>query len=234
MVLESMVLPIMRNYDAEGSRKYSGVEDETLAKAIRYAADNGAKVINLSFGKPYTWNKEAVDAAVRYAMHKDVLIVHAAGNNGENLDVTDHFPNPVYKDGKGKAEAWIEVGASRPYDDTNTIAAFSNYGKLTVDVFAPGTGIYSTIPYSKYDTYNGTSMAAPVVSGIAALIRGYYPKLTAAQVKDIIMKSVVKINHKVYSMGSYDIPRLIPFSETCVSGGVVNAYNALKLAATYK
>jgi subtilisin family serine protease len=194
------------------------LRDKSLAKAIRYAADNGAKVINLSFGKPYTWDKKDVDEAVKYAMQKDVLIVHAAGNDGEDLDNTPHFPNPIYLDDQGTANAWIEVGASGGKDDNSLAADFSNYGKRTVDVFAPGVNVYSTIPGNRYISWSGTSMAVPVVAGLAALIREYYPKLTAVQVKEIILKSVVK----------RDV-----LKDKCVSGGVVNAYNALKLAATY-
>jgi cell wall-associated protease len=194
------------------------LRDRNLADAIYYAVDNGALIINLSFGKQYSWDKRAVDNAVKYAVKHDVLIIHGAGNSGQNLDVTEYYPNPVYKDNGGRADAWIEVGASGFKDDETLLAAFSNYGKGRVDVFAPGVKIYSTIPGSKYDTWSGTSMAAPVVAGLAALIRGYYPKLTAVQVKEIIMKSVVK----------KDI-----LKEKCVSGGVVNAYNALKLAAVY-
>ncbi len=166
-------------------------------------------------------------------MKKDILIVHAAGNNSENLDIVEHYPNPVYLNNKDSANAWIEVGASRHLNDTIMIAAFSNYGKRSVDVFAPGTNIYSTVPYSKYETQHGTSMAAPVVSGIAALLRGYYPRLTAAQVKKIILTSVVRVKHNVYVTGNNGALISVPFSETCVSGGVVNGYNALKLAAIY-
>lgn len=195
------------------------LRDENLAQAIRFATDHGAKVINLSFGKPYTWNKKAVDDAVKYAMHQDVLLVHAAGNAGEDLDNQPHFPNPVYLDGKGRMEAWIEVGASGPKDDSTLVPFFSNYGKESVDVFAPGVQIYSTLPFNQYAFFDGTSMAAPMVAGLAALIREYYPSLNAKQVKEVIMKSVVK----------RDI-----LKDKCATGGIVNAYNALKLASTYK
>jgi subtilisin family serine protease len=195
------------------------MRDDALARAIRFAVDHGAKIINLSFGKPYSWDKKKVDEAVKYAMQKDVLIIHAAGNAGENLDNEDHFPNPVYADKSGIANAWIEVGASGWKDDSTLAAPFSNYGKKDVDVFAPGRAIYSTIPFNQYVSWDGTSMATPVVSGLAALIREYYPQLTAAEVKKIIVESVVKR------------PVL---ADKCASGGVVNAYNALKLASTYK
>lgn len=194
------------------------LRDKSLANAIVFAVDHGAKVINLSFGKPYTWDKKCVDDAVKYAMQKDVLLIHAAGNSGTDLDANEHYPNPNYLD-KGTAKAWIEVGASGPNDDHTLLPDFSNYGQTAVDVFAPGVQIYSTLPGNQYAKWNGTSMAAPVVSGLAALIREYYPKLSAIQVKEIIMKSVVK----------RDI-----LKDKCMSGGVVNAYNALQLAAAYK
>jgi subtilisin family serine protease len=209
--------------------------DKDVANAIRYAVDNGAKVINMSFGKAYSWDKATVDAAVKYAVEKDVLLVHAAGNDNKNLETEHNFPTPIYLDGT-VATSWITVGASGPKDDETLKASFSNYGKTQVDVFAPGVNINSTVPGSKYKEENGTSMASPVVAGLAALIRSYYPKLTAVQVKEIIMKSVVKVNHNVtYKKG--DAPDTesvsVPFSDLCVSGGIVNAYNALKMAATY-
>ena len=194
------------------------VRDEAVARAIRYAVDHGAKVINMSFGKPYTWNKKLVDDAVKYAMKNDVLLVHAAGNAGQNLDNEEHYPNPVYADSSGKAEAWLEVGASGPKDDSTLAADFSNFGKRDVDVFAPGVAIYSTLPFNQYNSWEGTSMAAPMVTGLVALIREYYPRLTAAQVKQIIIRSVLKRS---------------VLTDKCVSGGIVNAYNALKLAASY-
>ncbi|WP_316771280.1 S8 family peptidase [Pedobacter frigiditerrae] len=207
--------------------------DKDVANAIRYAADNGAKVLNMSFGKSYSWDKAVVDEAVKYAVSKDVLLIHAAGNDNNDVDVENNFPTAKYLDGS-IANSWLTVGASGPKDDETLKAAFSNYGKTTVDVFAPGVRILSTVPdNNKYIEEDGTSMAAPVVAGLAALIRSYYPKLTAVQVKDIIMKSVVKINHNVSTMKGADTVS-IPFADLCVSGGIVNAYNALKLAATYK
>lgn len=207
--------------------------DKDVANSIRYAVDNGAKVINMSFGKAYSWDKKLVDEAVKYAMSKDVLLVHAAGNDNKNTDIEVNFPNRNYEGGS-TAEAYISVGASGWNDDEDLKADFSNYGKTSVDVFAPGRQINSSIPdgnaYAKFD---GTSMAAPVVAGLAATIRSYYPKLTAVQVKEIIMKSVVKVDHPVNVMVNEE-PVSMPFSDLCVTGGIVNAYNALKLAATYK
>lgn len=205
--------------------------DKDVANSIIYAVDNGAKVINMSFGKAYSWDKEAVDKAVQYAMKNDVLMVHAAGNDNKNLDLATNFPNRNYKAGK-TAEAWLEVGASDANDNKTLKANFSNYGKTTVDVFAPGVSINSSVPGSLYELNSGTSMAAPVVSGLAALIRSYYPALSAVQVKEIIMKSVVKVDHEVNIMVNGKKEN-IPFSDLSISGGIVNAYEALKLAETY-
>jgi len=207
--------------------------DKDVANGIRYAADNGAKVINMSFGKGYNWDKKVVDEAVKYALSKDVLLVHAAGNDGKDLEKETNYPTRTYADGSGMADAWIEVGASGPDNDSTLVAPFSNYGKTKVDVFAPGEAIYSTTPGSHYANHDGTSMASPVVAGLAALIREYYPKLKAVQVKDIIMRSVVKPDHSV--MISVDgAPRKVLLSDISVSGGVINAYQALQLAETYK
>ncbi|MDP4130639.1 MAG: S8 family peptidase [Bacteroidota bacterium] len=207
--------------------------DKDVANGIRYATDNGAKVINMSFGKGYSPQKSVVDEAVKYAMSKDVLIVHAAGNEGVNLDSSDNFPTRRYEQG-GEAGAWIEVGASDKKDDSALVANFSNYGKTSVDVFAPGVQIYSSTPGSQYEYYSGTSMASPVVAGLAALIREYYPKLTALQVKDIILRSVTPVHHKVVVKDGKGNEEQVPFSDICVSGGIVNAYNALLLAKHYK
>jgi subtilisin family serine protease len=200
--------------------------DKDVANAIRYAANNGARIINMSFGKTYTQDKKGVDEAVKYAMGRGLLIIHAAGNDNKDLDTEQNFPNRIYADGSGTAQAWIETGASSFRDDENLKAPFSNYGKTSVDVFAPGVKINSCIPGNKYAAFDGTSMAAPVVAGLAALIMEYYPKLTAIQVKDIILKSVVKINHPVELRTSSGL-KSVPFSELCNTGGIINAYQAV-------
>ncbi|WP_316791082.1 S8 family peptidase [Pedobacter frigoris] len=204
--------------------------DKDVANSIRYAVDNGAKVINMSFGKSYSWDKNIVDEAVKYAVSKDVLLIHAAGNDNKDLEVEANYPNPDYLSG-GTATSWLTVGASGWENDGSIKASFSNYGKTKVDVFAPGVNINSTVPGSKYEKLDGTSMAAPVVAGLAGLIRSYYPKLTALQVKEIIMKSVVKVEQSVVIKDEQDNSKTVPFSDLCVTGGIVNAYNALKLAA---
>jgi cell wall-associated protease len=204
--------------------------DKDVANAIRYAADHGARVVNMSFGKGYSQDKKVVDEAVRYALSKDVLFVQAAGNENDDIDSASNFPNRRYADG-GEAGAWIVVGASGQKDDATLKAPFSNYGKLAVDVFAPGEQIYSSIPGSRYAYFDGTSMASPVVAGLAALIREYYPDLKAAQVKDIILQSVVKVDHPV-TLRVGQTEESVPFTDLCRTGGIVNAYQALELAAS--
>ena len=262
--------------------------DKDVANGIRYAVDNGAQIISMSFGKGYKWDKVAVDGAVKYAEQKGVLLVHAAGNDNLNVDLQENYPNKYFEgkelaafrkavekskrftlpvvplDSRGGqyrraperidlkglevknaksidslrvlipyAKNWIEVGASSYKDDDDLKASFSNYGKHSVDVFAPGFMIKSTTAGSKYDEFDGTSMAAPVVSGLAALVLSYYPELTPIELRDIIIKSVVKVPHKVKYKNEKDESIKSLFSEICVSGGIVNVYNALKAAASY-
>ena len=207
--------------------------DKDIANAIRYAVDNGAKVINMSFGKPYVWSKQVVDDAVRYAQSKDVLLVHAAGNDAKNIDVAKNYPTRFYSDSTGlitgMADNWIEVGASSWKNDENLVADFSNFGKENVDVFAPGVKINSTVPYNSYENNDGTSMAAPVVCGLAALLRSYFPMLSALQVKALILNSVYKVPQKVKVSEDGHSDRVY-FSDICISGGVVNAFNAVSEA----
>jgi len=262
--------------------------DKDVANGILYAVDNGARVINMSFGKGFKWDKKAVDDAVKYAEERGVLLVHAAGNDNENIDVKENYPNKYFdtpeaiayaKESRRKssdalkdllrstqgqasdrmqrsgmrspatafkkpgidtarfqlphAKNWIEVGASAYANDGNLKASFSNYGKYTVDVFAPGFMINSTVPGSKYEEFDGTSMAAPVVSGLSALILSYYPDLKPHQVREIIMKSVTKVEQKVKYKNDRNESVRSAFSDICVSGGIVNAFNALKMAASY-
>ena len=257
--------------------------DKDVANGIRYAVDNGARIINMSFGKGFKWNKEVVDEAVKYAEEKGVLLVHAAGNDNLSIDLEENYPNKYFDSpeaiaykkihkkaqikipftptqnqmqnqsisrGSGNgiikpdpidtamfklphANNWIEVGASAYADDGSLKASFSNYGKYMVDVFAPGFLINSTVPGSKYDVFDGTSMAAPVVSGLAAMILSYFPDLKPYQVREIIMKSVAKVDHKVKYKNDKDENLRISFSDLCLSGGIVNAYNAIKLAESY-
>lgn len=204
--------------------------DKDIALAIRYAVDNGAKVINMSFGKGYSLDKKWVDDAVKYAYKKGVLLVHAAGNDAKNIDTIPNYPTPVFSN-KKRARNWITVGASGDAQVEGLVASFSNYGKNEVDVFAPGVQIYSTVPgQDTYKSLQGTSMAAPVVSGIAALIMSYYPELKVEQVKDIIERSVVIPQGEIRTPGTGLKVQLSDLSRT---GGIVNAYEAVKLADSF-
>jgi subtilisin family serine protease len=206
--------------------------DKDIANAIRYAVDNGAQVISMCFGKDFSPEKNWVDDAVRYAQSKDVLLVHAAGNDAKNIDTADNFPNPVFLNKQGRAKNFITVGASGDATNGGFTARFSNYGKSEVDVFAPGVNIYSTLPGGdKYGSLSGTSMAAPVVAGLGALILSYYPDLSAEQIKYVIEKSVSPEKEKVKLPGTDELVNLSDISKT---GGEINAYNAIKLAATLK
>ena len=212
--------------------------DKDVANAIRYAVDNGASIINMSFGKGHSWNKGVVDDAVRYAAKNDVLLVHAAGNSHQNNDTTGNFPNDKYEKAKGflfwkkkKAKNWLEVGALSYKTGEDLPATFSNYGAENVDIFAPGVSIYSSTPDNNYQAIQGTSMASPVVAGVAAVLRSYFPTLKAEQVKSIIMESASPHNTNVKQPGTGEI---VNFSTLSVSGGVVNMKNAIAKAATTK
>jgi subtilisin family serine protease len=202
--------------------------DKDVANAIRYAVDNGARVINMSFGKPYSPFKSAVDAAIKYADSHGVLMIAASGNDGANLDTASNFPTPEYTGG-GRATNWIEVGASSWRGGDTLATSFSDFSKTRVDVFAPGEDILSTVPGGGYERLSGTSMAAPVVTGLAALIMSYYPDLSAAQVKRIILDSATPYNRTSLVPGS-QTGESAPFASMSVTGAIVNAYNALKLA----
>lgn len=204
--------------------------DKDVANGIRYAVDNGAKIINMSFGKGYSYNKQVVNEAVEYASKKGVLLVHAAGNSNNDNDVIGNYPNDSLSGGRF-AETWIEVGASQQ-ESKHLATDFSNYGKNNVDLFAPGYQIYSTTPNNGYEDANGTSMASPVTAGVAALVWSCYPNLSAVQVKDVLMKSVTRYNGTVVLPGTEKDK--VKFSELSVSGGVVNAEKALKMAAKIK
>src|SRR5690242_810214 len=206
--------------------------DKDIANAIRYAVDNGAEVISMSFGKAFSPQKGWVDDAVKYAERKDVLLVHAAGNDSKNDDTGLNYPSPVFRDSSGVANNFITVGASGDPTNGGFTASFSNYGKKSVDVFAPGVNIYSTLPHDKFGKMSGTSMAAPVVAGVAALILEYYPDLSAQQVRYVIDHSAVPETEKVKLPGSTDDS--VSLADISISGGEVNAYNALRLASTLK
>ncbi len=201
--------------------------DKDVALGIRYAVDNGAKVINTSFGKGYSPKAKWVYDAIKYAERKDVLIVNAAGNDAQDIDEKPSFPKDV-DDAKEIADNFITIGATTRFYNDNLLADFTNYGKKSVDVFAPGHDIYNTIPGNKYKMLSGTSMASPCTAGVAALIRSYYPQLSASQVKHILMNSGTLVTKKVLLPGGNG--KKVQLSDISVSGRLVNAYNAVKMA----
>lgn len=206
--------------------------DKDIALAIRYAVDNGAKIINMSFGKSFSPQKKWVDDAIRYAQSKGVLVVHAAGNDAKNVDSTENYPNPIFADTKQRATNFITVGASGDPKIGGFAASFSNYGKKEVDVFAPGVKIYSTLPGgTTYGFLQGTSMASPVVAGLGALLLSYFPTLSAEQIKYCIEKGAQNPNTETKKPGTDEQYQFGDFSRT---GGIINAYESVKIAATLK
>jgi subtilisin family serine protease len=201
--------------------------DKDVANAIRYAVENGADIINMSFGKAYSPRKFYVDEAFKYADENDVLLVTGAGNSAENIDSTFSYPNKFYEDG-GMMQNFLSVGASSWMGDSLLAADFSNYG-TRVDLFAPGVDIYSSTPDDTYESFDGTSMASPAVAGAAALLMSYYPDLTAQQIKTILLETVTKPSNIVYKPGS---DQGIPFSNLSSTGGILNIFEAFKLAET--
>jgi subtilisin family serine protease len=202
--------------------------DKDVANAIRYAVDNGAQIINMSFGKEFSPQRPAVEAAYKYAASKNVLLVHAAGNEDDNLDLIPHYPASFYLDGSTPPNL-LTVGASGPTNDENLPASFSNYSKRQVDVFAPGVGIFSTLPGNKYGSESGTSMASPVTAGVAAVLKSYYPSLTAVDLKRIIRQSAQVHHTQVLVPGEGG--KKADFSTLSATGGIVDLFAALQLAA---
>ena len=214
-------------------------QDKDVALAVRYAVDNGAQIINMSFGKSYSPNKDEVIAAFRYAEEKGVLLVHAAGNEALDVDEAENYPGPKYPNMSESFSNWLEVGASTRYKKVKykkgyfwhdgLVADFSNYGDQLVDVFAPGLEIYSTVPQSEYDVYDGTSMAAPMVSGVAALLKSYYPDFSMMQIRDIIVSSTQNMDKYTAPLPG-DPEVFVSFNDLCKTGGIVDVYAAVELA----
>ncbi len=217
--VELMILKVLDGGDEE---------DKDVASAIYYAVDNGARVINMSFSKNLSLNKKLVDKAMRYAERKGVLIVKAAGNDNSSIDELPCFPNR-FLGGKKVLKNFICVGSIQA---CGLVAASSNYGKKSVHLFAPGDVIFSTVLENRYKRLSGTSMAAPVVTGVAALIWNYFPELTAKQVKQAILEGVVSWKGRyVYLPAEIGSPEVVvDFGELCTTGGILNALQAVKIA----
>ncbi|MGE0614599.1 MAG: S8 family serine peptidase [Bacteriovoracia bacterium] len=205
--------------------------DKDIALAVRYAADNGANIINMSFGKSVSPGKGKIDEAFLYAANKGVLIVHAAGNSSEDIDTAANFPNrnvldPARHGGVAEIPTWLEIGASSQFNDQRLTAVFSNYGKKNVDVFAPGVDLNSTTPGNTYSVFSGTSMACPAAAGVAAVIWSQNPELSASQVKAVLLKN---------ARDKADLPVLIPGTMTLApygtlsqTGGEAEVFSALR------
>lgn len=209
--------------------------DKDIALAIRYAVDNGASVINMSFGKSYSPLAKEVFEALKYADEKGVLLVHAAGNDAKDIDTEPNFPTYKYEWQNGKKlDHYLTIGASTRYhsnkkEKVNGLAAdFSNFGQVGVDVFAPGNEIYNTVPGNKYKSLQGTSMAAPMVSGAAAFIKSYFPSLTMKEIKDILLKSATSFKGTQQEMPGTG--EAVDFGKLSVTGGTINLVEAVKLA----
>lgn len=203
--------------------------DKDITMAIRYAVDNGAKIINMSFSKQFSLHQEWVTEAIKYAEDHNVLLVRSAGNVSDDIDKEVYYPTDTnLEDGKEFCSNFIIVGSVTHKLDSTFVSDYSNYGKQNVDLFAPGDEIYSTASKNSYEFDSGTSMSVPMVSGTAALIWSYYPNLTAAQVKQIIMESGSSYDLQVIVPGTED--KKVPFSELSKSGKVLNVYDAMQLA----
>jgi subtilisin family serine protease len=209
--------------------------DKDIANAIKYAVNNGAKIINMSFGKDFSPQKYLVDQAIRYASDNDVLIVHAAGNESENTDKDPRYPSVLNNEKQKITDSWLNVGATSKVPGYYFVGDFSNYGKNSVELFAPGVDVYSLQPENKYDVLDGTSFASPMVAGAAALVKSYYPEFSAIQIKDIILSSVSSDyrKQKVFlpSKEEESKPKKAKakFGKLSATGGLLNVYNAMQL-----
>ena len=199
--------------------------DKDIALAIRYAVDNGAKIINMSFGKGYSTHQREVYEAFEYANSKGVLLVHAAGNDNKNIDLEPNFPTSVYSFQKEKLDLFLTIGASTSTKSKYLAADFSNFGQKGVDIFAPGDEIYNSIPQSEYKILQGTSMASPMVAGVAALLVSYFPTLSMHEIKEIMLKSAT--NYKGTKQQVPGTDKIVDFASLSVTGGVINVKNAV-------
>ena len=190
--------------------------DKDIALAVRYAVDNGAMVINMSFGKAYSPHQKEVYEAFKYADSNGVLLIHAACNDAKDIDVEPNYPTSMYSFQTEPLDHFVTIGASTKNKGEEMVASFSNYGAKGVDVFAPGFEIYNTIPQSKYRNLQGTSMAAPMVAGAAAMLKSYFPELSMKEIKEVLYSTSVRY------------PKVDGFAEKSVTGGVINIYNAAK------
>ncbi len=201
--------------------------DKDIALAIRYAVDNGAQIINMSFGKAYSPHQKEVYEAFKYASDKGVLLVHAAGNDHKDIDVEPNFPTYKYSFQTEKLPLFLTIGSSTKDKKGKLPSAFSNYGQYGVDVFAPGSEIYNAVPQSDYKILQGTSMASPMVAGVAAMLKSYFPDFTMQEIKDVMLASAK--SYKGVEQTHPETKEMVDFGTLSVTGGVINVYNAVKM-----
>ena len=201
--------------------------DKDIALAIRYAVDNGAKVINMSFGKEFSLYKEWVFNAIKYAEKNNVLIVSSSGNSKFNLNDKNYYPNDNVDNGLEISDNFLLVGSSSNKLGASIFSSYSNFGEIDVDLFAPGEDIYTIFPNNKYKFDSGTSLSSTLTSGVAALLFSYYPNLTSSEVKHILMDSGLEFKFEVSTPTKEDKDKKTPFNKLSKSGKVLNAYNAL-------
>lgn len=200
--------------------------DKDIALAIRYAVDNGAQIINMSFGKSYSPQAKEVYDAFAYADSKGVLCIHAAGNDSKDIDTEPNFPTSMYEFQTKKLDHFMTIGSSTRHSKLKLASSFSNFGSKGVDVFAPGSEIYNSVPQSEYQTLQGTSMACPMVSGVAALLKSYFPDMSMKEIKEVILSTAKSYKGKMqYKPGTKDE---IDFGTLSVTGGVVDVFAAVK------
>jgi len=199
--------------------------DKDIALAIRYAVDNGAQVINMSFGKSYSPNAKEVYEAFKYADEHGVLCIHAAGNDSKDIDTENNFPTSVYEFQTVKFDHFLTIGSSTRFTKEKLPSSFSNFGQKGVDVFAPGSEIYNSVPQSDYMVLQGTSMACPMVSGVAAMLKSYFPEMTMKEIADVILETAT--DYKGVQQTHPETKEMVDFGTLSVTGGVVNVYAAV-------
>ncbi|MFD2585914.1 S8 family serine peptidase [Croceitalea marina] len=200
--------------------------EEDIAKAIRYAVNNGADIINYSSSIRFLLKPSLLYEALLYAEKHNVLIVTSAGNTGENLDKIMTHPRKKYK--KYRLSNLIMVGMSDSTIGPNLKPIHGNYGKETVDLFAPGTDFLTTNPKNEYFKTSGSSISSAIVATTCATIKLYHPKLKAAEIREIILQSVSKYNGEIFLDEGGKTKVL--FTDLCMAGGILNVENAFKLA----